>query len=510
MAPVSLPENPQSIRPHGERFVLLVLLVLIVAMAGRTPIDSDQWWHLRNGAETVRAGQPLWGDTFSYTRAGQTWVNHSWLAEVGMYELFHLGGYLALAAAVALLAAAGMALVYFQMEGRAILRAFLIVFGAAVMAPVWSPRPQMLSLLLLALLAWVLYSYRADSRDYRWSLPLLFAVWGNLHGGYALGLVLLGLWLAGEALDYFLEPRERTPADGRSLRRWLLWGGASMLALLANPYGLNILRVPFQTIGVSVLQQAVAEWASPDFHQLNQQPFLWLLLALAAAIGLSGQRLKGRELLPLMGFGYLALMARRNIGPFVIVSLPVLSRYVCLAYDAWRARAAGSSGFLLAKKLHHPLGGEDVPRLKGRLRQAINVGIVGILALAAAAKIYLVTQPAVVEPALAAGYPVGAVKWLEENHPAGRLFSEYQWGGYLEWFEPDYPVFVDGRTDLFGDEIIGQWLQVVQAEEGWQDVLDHWQVQLVLLQPGRPVLGRLADQGWRLLYQDGQSVLYGR
>ena len=53
-----------------------------------------------------------------------------------------------------------------------------------------------------------------------------------------------------------------------------------------------------------------------------------------------------------------------------------------------------------------------------------------------------------------------------KSHPSeGRSFSEYSWGGYLVWHLPEDKVFVDGRTDLFGDEIIGEWRQVVQAEE---------------------------------------------
>jgi hypothetical protein len=69
-----------------------------------------------------------------------------------------------------------------------------------------------------------------------------------------------------------------------------------------------------------------------------------------------------------------------------------------------------------------------------------------------------------------------AVDFLKENHPEGRLFNSYNWGGYLLWALPEYPVFVDGRTDLYNDEIIGQWSQVVRAEEGWQEVLARWDV----------------------------------
>lgn len=495
---------------NGEWLIFAVTLLLVLAMAARTPVDSDLWWHLRSGEETVRAGQPLAVDTFSYTRSGQPWINHSWLAEVGMYGLFRLGGYRGLGAAVALLAAACMALIYLRMQGRAVFRAFLIVFGAVVMAPVWSPRPQMLSLLFLSALAWALQRHGRGSRDFLWWLPLFFGLWANLHGGYVLGLILLGLWLAGEALDYFLEPQALNGPVWPRVRRLALWSGASLLAVLINPYGVGILRVPFQTVGVAALQRSVVEWASPDFHEITQQPFLWLLLVLIAAVGLSGRRMRGVELLAVIGFGYLALMARRNIGPFVIVSLPVLGRHLCLAYDAWRERIARAAVTPPGEKLWRSFSAGGKPLLAGNVQRVINLAIIGLLTAAAATKLYLVTQPTMVQEAIAAGYPAGAVRWLEENQPEGRMLSEYQWGGYLSWFGRGYPVFVDGRTDLFGDEIIGQWLQVIQAEGGWQEILERWQVRLILLEPGRPLLKELPQMGWRMLYQDRQAVLYGR
>jgi hypothetical protein len=90
------------------------------------------------------------------------------------------------------------------------------------------------------------------------------------------------------------------------------------------------------------------------------------------------------------------------------------------------------------------------------------------------------------------------------------MLSEYNWGGYLSWFARDYPVFVDGRTDLFGDEIINQWIQVIQGSQGWQAVLDKWNVRLILVQTDRPIVRLLGQNGWKQLYKDDQSILFSR
>jgi hypothetical protein len=90
------------------------------------------------------------------------------------------------------------------------------------------------------------------------------------------------------------------------------------------------------------------------------------------------------------------------------------------------------------------------------------------------------------------------------------MFNSYNWGGYLMWTLRDYPVFVDGRTDLYSDEIINQWLQVVNAKNGWQTVLDKWDINLILIEPTWPIVKVLPNAGWKIFYQDNTAVLFGR
>jgi hypothetical protein len=78
---------------NGFRWlILIVTLLLIFAMAARTALDSDMWWHLRAGEITWTTMKPVLDGAFSYTRAGQYWLNHSWLSEVGMFLLYRWGG----------------------------------------------------------------------------------------------------------------------------------------------------------------------------------------------------------------------------------------------------------------------------------------------------------------------------------------------------------------------------------------------------------------------------------
>ena len=101
-----------------------------------------------------------------------------------------------------------------------------------------------------------------------------------MHGGFPLGFMMIGCMIAGEFLNYLFRNGCDAVLDRKHILQLVIWGGISVAALCINANGLNIFLIPFQTVGVKVLQNFVAEWASPDFHQLFQQPFIWLLLAL--------------------------------------------------------------------------------------------------------------------------------------------------------------------------------------------------------------------------------------
>ena len=148
-----------------EPFYVLVLLLLILIIALRTPLDSDMWWHLRAGEETLTSGIVYKVDSLSYTRAGQSWVNHSWLSQIVMIGLFNLGGYKALSLWVGIAALGSMYFVYLQMEGHALLRAGITLFAAFVCSVVWSPRPQIFSLLLFALSGLILFRYKWQGKN---------------------------------------------------------------------------------------------------------------------------------------------------------------------------------------------------------------------------------------------------------------------------------------------------------------------------------------------------------
>ncbi|HEX9012661.1 MAG TPA: hypothetical protein VF813_04060, partial [Anaerolineaceae bacterium] len=242
-------------------------------------------------------------------------------------------------------------------------------------------------------------------------------------------------------------------------------------------------------------------------HNIGQQAMLLLFFLGVLAFILARERIAGTVLIPYLVFAYMAFVARRNFGPFALVAAVGMSRYFWLALQhVWGdlerrfpSLAAGLDEFIRKSQRKG---------LSAPARKAVNLLLVGGFAAFGIVKCYAVTSPIIMNAYLPQTFPVLAVDWIHRNQPPGRLFNSYDWGGYLIWSAPDYPVFVDGRTDLFTDKVISEWMQVVNAEPGWQEVLTRWNVHLVLLEPSRPVTKVLASQGWREVYRDPLAVVF--
>jgi len=502
-----------------HRLALVILFVAVFAMAMRVPTDTDTWWHLQAGRVMVESGRVLTTDLFSHTRYGAPWVAYAWLSQVILYLLFHHLSYVGLGLWIGGVLVAAFVFVYLQMEGDVFLRAFIIVLAALTSAVIWAARPQLISLLLTSVLTYILYLFKWRGVNRLWLLPPLFVLWVNLHAGYALGFMVLAAFVAGEALNrvlWLLEPtldaRSEGGDPGRGRDPVLGWRGLgwvvgvallSALVLVIHPNTTQMWTYYLDTVRIGVLQDFIQEWQSPDFHQLRAQPFIWLLLATLAAAGLSGRRIDGTDLALVGGFAYAALLAGRNIAPFAIVAAPALSRHARPILEGW-ARTARSRGWLRARRL--------AVRRPSPRKALLNWTLLFLILAAAGVKAALPLRASFNRAHERETLPLGAIEWIREQQPDGPMFNSYNWGGYLIWhLWPDYLVFVDGRTDLYGDELLRQYLKVHFVKPGFYTILNQHGVNFVVTEAGSFTDNFLAlDDGWILAYADDVAVVYVR
>jgi hypothetical protein len=478
--------NVESNRRTLDSLLAPLIFILIFFLLTRAPVDADLWWHLRAGEEMIAQKRVLLTDIFSYTRAGAAWVNAFWLSEIIIYGLYRFLGYFGLSAFVALTGALSFDIVRRRLAGNRLVNSFVLVLAALTAASVWGPRPQILSFLFVAWLdRFLSQSHAADSNGGRgrlWVLIPLFALWANIHGGWVWGFLLLFAQIAGMITGTALNPaREERALQWRAIKTLSIWSFFAALAVGVNPNGLGIWRLPFQQVGVSM---QIQEWLSPDFHRVDFHPMLWMIFLLLFLAPFA--RADWSQTFKVVGFAYLTFVAQRNIAVFAIVAAPLLS--------LWLNRAA--QVLLEGKRVR---AAETTPRLA----TLINSFILILLGATALGKLILVSQPARVDE----NYPVEAVEWIKENRPNGNLFNSYNWGGYLLWNLRDYPVFIDGRADLYGDELIGQWHDVVSARQNATRILDQWNANVVLLEPHWQIIRVLENDGWEVAYRDEKSVV---
>jgi hypothetical protein len=395
--------------------------------------------------------------------------------------------------------------IYGSLSGGLFLRAFATVLAAAASGVYWAARPYMWSFVVSALFIYILEQVRWHGHTrLLWWLPAIMLVWANSHPGFAVGFILLAIYAADFAGSWLAGrwQRRRLRIRAADLRRaWAEWGrtfvlvaAAMLLAVCINPSGPIMLRYPFDTLSMGVLGSYIQEWQSPNFHEARIIPFGILLGLALVTLAASKSRVVFGDLLLLGVFGGMSLLAARNIALFALAAPVVLTRYAAPVLEE-------------LDKEYNVLRGQRSRPFKGQ--RALNAGIFVTLLLAVAAKASLVLPAEANWNAIERNLPLGAVRYLSEHQPSGLMFNSYNWGGFLIWELPEYPVFADGRTDLYGDELLGEWLSIANAEDGWQAKLQGRGVRLVLLEPSWALSKLLPAEGWQLLYADELSVLYG-
>jgi hypothetical protein len=468
-------------RLSTTRVFQVVLFLGLLALAARNVTDPDVWWHLRTGQYIAEHKSVPHTDPFSYTRAGQPWVAHEWLSELLMYKLLRTTGWGGLIVIFATVLTAAFWLLYLRCGPASYVAGIATLCAAWATAPVWGVRPQVLSLLLTSLWLLILERSERNLKLLWWTLPLTL-LWVNLHAGFALGLALSLLFLAGEWIERTLGHSRQSASHLRMMALIFL---VDVLIVPLNPNGLRMFSYPIETLRSAAMQNYIAEWASPNFHRAEYWPFLVVALGTFAVLSCSRLKLRARDLLLLLISLYAALCSIRLMPLFVLVAVPLVSTRL----GNWpRSRSAPQ-------------------RPQTTIGILLNGVIVIAMALFAGVHIAQVIQR---QPlAETEHFPARAVAFLQMQQPPGRIFNHYDWGGYLIWkLYPSTPVFIDGRADLYGQQLFDQFADTYQFKGAWQQPLQRWSVNTVLVPPHSPLAtGLRSSAGWTVRYEDSQAVI---
>ena len=257
--------------------------------------DGDSARHLLLGEYILRSGTLPSTNLFVHTTPDQPFLPHEWLAQVASalsHRAVGLAGPVLLHGSVAALAFS-LVFVHLRRRGVPLLLALGLTLAAANVSQVhWQMRSHVFTFLGLALFHLLLERfYRGDlsTRTLMW-LVLAMALWANLHGAFAVGLVLVFTYVVADALRLLAQdPAVRTAARTR-LKPLIALAVACLGVTLLNPRGAELLLSLSDYAGNSLATQVTTEFQSPDFRQAYARPFLALLLGLVAVLALSPRR----------------------------------------------------------------------------------------------------------------------------------------------------------------------------------------------------------------------------
>ena len=475
-----------------RKLLVVVFTAALFAMAARPLSDPDLWWHLRTGELIFQRHAAIHADPFSFTRLGQPWINHEWLSDVLMYAVYRFTGWSGLLVAFAGMTTVAYLMILVRCSPPVYVAVVLICWGAVASVPNWGVRPQIFSLLMASIFLYLMERSDQHPQAVLGTIPLML-LWLNLHAGFALGIILLLLFALGSCLDVVLGVA--TWETARVRLKYLL-AAAMVCGVIVplNPNGIRLYSYPLETLRSQAMQMYISEWFSPNLHQLRFLPFTLLLLSILALLPLSPNRLRPRELLLLMVTAFGAMISIRHIPIFVLIAVPALSRLVQSVLQSSRLAP-------MFERKH----------IEVTLRRTIMHAVL-VVAVATFAAVRVAVVAAHEDRTEAQSFPSRAVNFLLTSNLPGPILNHYNWGGYLIWKAyPRYPVFIDGRADLYGDEFLTQFAVAYHLTDDWQSVLRRWQIRAVILPPDAPLVENLsASSCWRKVYADSQAVILTR
>jgi hypothetical protein len=329
---------------------------------------------------------------------------------------------------------------------------------------VWTDRPHLFTLALFPLLLDLLFAARAGRIRLLLAVPPIMLLWTNLHGGYAIGLALIGIF----TLEALLTRRSFAP--------FAITAVTAVAATFVDPGSLGLGAAAAHA---TAPPRFIVEESPPDVTRPAGFVFAAFIIGtLALAMRGGGTLLDLLLLAPLL---WLGLSAQRHMPYFAFAAVPFISVALPRAwtpFEKW-----------LSRRRPYP--------------RAAVVGFgAGVTAMALVGLAFVPNAPN--EQA----YPTSALAAMRSS--SGVLLNEYDWGGYLIWRAPERPVFVDGRLFPFLPDVFADWREAVEFGPRWKAVLDRYKVAQVLLRPDRALVSALREQGWRVVTEDARGVLLER
>jgi hypothetical protein len=463
-------------------FIIAVACGYYIAIAPFLLGHTDLGWHLAAGDLIRSQGSVPAHDPWSLTTGDKRWYDLSWLWDVVASLLVHYGHFTALILATIALggAIAGGLGVICVTSGASPIAACIAVIAACLLYPTFAAPDIFLAASpnIATLLFCVTFYGVCLRKRHLWLAPAAMVLWVNMHGGFVLGIFIVGVF-AGVAL------LRRHGADFKS---YVLVGLACVAATLVNPLGWHVYQGVLSTLGHFV-QQYITEW-QPYFRTMTVPQCIPALAYILLFIVLE---LSGRHGVP--------VEARLLSWCFLLLGFWQL-RYLSIFFLFSTVPVALHLTRWLAKVIRTPVSENGLT--------AVGLALSAMLPL-----LYWQVVPA--NPQFAPIYPEPEIAWLAEHFPHARLLNHWNYGGILIYrLRGTIPVFVDGRAaTAYPDPLLRDYFELISwevNETAWQTALQKYQIDTMLWPKVHTQLAQfLVDKaGWTLVYSGTIANIFVR
>ncbi len=453
-------------------------------------LDNDIWWHLKVGDWIIAQLAVPHNGILSRTAADRPWVAYSWGYEVLMSLAYKWLGLIGIGLYGTLLTVAVAYAIYWMLRhvsGRFWLSLALAVIVCSAFLFNLMPRPVFFSIVLFCVtLALLLEANRTGRVETLYWLPLIFVLWANLHIQFIYGLLPVGLLVAITLAQHIAKSRGIAPSFllPTTLPSLPLLGvlAACLLATLIGPNTYHVYGVVLEYSQAKLAYSMIIELQPLGFRHYSN--YVELLLGAA---------------------GFMAIGWQKKIDLFKLALMVIAS---VLAFrtmrDAWFLciPAAACVAAIFAEH------GEPEERESALELTGVFAGVAIMLLLLAGGAGFTTRG---LDRAISATFPVDAINFLRKNQFPGPIYNTFDWGGFLMWYMPQYPVSIDGRNDLYGDQLDGEFLKVQSGDAEYKTdvVLNESGIVLVRERDGLASALKF-DPRFRKVYEDGLATVFVR
>jgi hypothetical protein len=509
---------PRYVLPTVADVVFITILIAYVftPLSQGLLFDAGTGWHIRAGDHILATGEVPRTDFFSYSRAGESWFAWEWLYDVLLSLIHSAAGLNGVLLWSVFLIAVTFHLLFrcaHKRSGSLLVASVLVILAGRASVVHYLARPHLVSWLFTLLFVLGLEDFQEGRRRAMVWLPLVMALWVNMHGGFVAGLAVIGVYATANCATWLTGSSEAVRSFSRKMiGRIALLAGLVLGATLVNPYGVNLHLHVAGYLSNSYLLNHIEEFSSPDFHGAAAISFEILLGVAVLAVALSPQARSWRVLLLVALSAHMGLMAVRNLPIssilLVIAIAPPLG--AALKQAALSVRLRGLSRSWAAR-----LADLDF-RLSAVQAQLRGHGLACLVAIASVG-IVIAGGRLFAAPVLNAGFdpkhmPVEAVDYLGQKGISSNLAVPDGWSGYVIYrLYPDIRLFMDDRHDFYGAEHVAEYIKLFYLDIGWKYVLARYDIRWVLVPPKSPLANALKEtSGWSVVHDDGVGIIFQR